>query len=315
MLMYVADLINDFLEHIEIERGRSLKTVENYGLYLARFLEIGSEFLPEGAEMRPSDITPELLRKYRLKLNRVSSGAEQQRLAVITQSYHLIALRGFLKYLARRGIKSMDPSLIDLPKATRKQVTFLYYNEVQAILEEIPLDTENGLRDRAIVELLFSGGLRVSELVNLNRDMVNLDRREFMVRGKGSKDRPIFISKAAAERVRDYLDARTDSLPALFLNNSRNQQIPTTSGDYRRISARSIQRIIDKYAKLAGITKHVTPHTLRHSFATDLLMNGADIRSVQALLGHSNIATTQIYTHVTDPHLRDVHEKFHSETN
>ena len=187
MLMYVADLINDFLEHIEIERGRSLKTVENYGLYLARFLEIGSEFLPEGAEMKPSDITPELLRKYRLRLNRVSSGSDQQRLSVITQSYHLIALRGFLKYLARRGIKSMDPSLIDLPKATRKQVTFLYYNEVQAMLEEIPLDTENGLRDRAIVELLFSGGLRVSELVNLNRDMVNLDRREGALEQKENK--------------------------------------------------------------------------------------------------------------------------------
>jgi len=170
------------------------------------------------------------------------------------------------------------------------------------------------LRDRAIIELLYSGGLRVSELVGLNRDSINLERREFMVRGKGSKDRPIFISRAAADRVQDYLDARTDSLPALFLNNSRNLQTVDTSGNYRRMTVRSVERIVEKYARLAGITKHVSPHTLRHSFATDLLMNGADIRSVQSMLGHADISTTQIYTHVTDAHLREIHEKFHSET-
>ena len=183
------------------------------------------------------------------------------------------------------------------------------------MLNEIDLGTETGLRDRAIIELLYSGGLRVSELISLNRDSVNLDRREFMVRGKGNKDRPIFIDESAAERVRDYLDARTDALPALFLNNSRNTSTVTTSGDYRRLTPRSVDRIVKKYARLAGITKHVSPHTLRHSFATDLLMNGADIRSVQALLGHADISTTQIYTHVTDPHLREIHDKFHSETN
>ncbi|MBQ2637645.1 tyrosine-type recombinase/integrase, partial [Candidatus Saccharibacteria bacterium] len=172
---------------------------------------------------------------------------------------------------------------------------------------------ESNLRDKAIIELLFSGGLRVSELINLNRDSINLERREFIVRGKGSKDRPIFISKVAAERVRDYLSTRHDSLPALFLNNSKHLQAVDNSGNYRRLTARSVQRIIEKRAKAAGITKHVTPHTLRHSFATDLLMNGADIRSVQAMLGHSNISTTQIYTHVTDFHLKEVHEKFHSE--
>ncbi|MBR0403579.1 tyrosine-type recombinase/integrase [Candidatus Saccharibacteria bacterium] len=312
--MYVSDLINDFLEYVEIERGRSRHTIDNYGLYLARFLELTAEDLPEGAELKPKDITPELLRRYRLRLNRYKN-ENNIGLSALTQAYHLIALRGFLRYLARRGIDSLDPSLVDLPKATKKQVTFLHFDEIERLLDSIPLDTESGLRDRAIIELLFSGGLRVSELCSLNRDQINLERREFVVRGKGSKDRPIFISASAAERVKDYLDARRDQLPALFLNNSKNLQAATTSGDYRRLTPRSIERIVEKYTRAAGITKHVTPHTLRHSFATDLLMNGADIRAVQSLLGHSNIATTQIYTHVTDQHLREVHSKFHSETN
>ena len=182
------------------------------------------------------------------------------------------------------------------------------------MIEQIPTDTESGLRDRAIVELLFSSGLRVSELVNLNRDHINLKRREFMVRGKGQKDRPVFISKGAAEHVSTYLESRTDSLPALFLSYSKRTATPSTSGDYRRLSARSIQRMVSQYARLAGITKHVSPHTMRHSFATDLLMNGADLRSVQSMLGHSNISTTQVYTHVTDQHLKDIHERFHSDT-
>lgn len=309
--MYVSDLIEDFLEHLEIEKGRSTRTVENYRLYLNRFYEITSEITKK--ELKPKDIDLELLRKYRLRLNRTKF--DGQNLSVITQSYHLIALRGFLAYLSRRGIETLNPTLVDVPKVTRKQVTFLHYDEVQKMLNQIPLDDENGLRDRAIIELLYSGGLRVSELTNLNRDSINLSRREFMVRGKGGKDRPIFISQAAADRVKDYLDVRTDSLPALFLNNSRRTNDLDTSGNFRRITPRSIERIVEKYARAAGITKHVTPHTLRHSFATDLLMNGADLRSVQALLGHSNISTTQIYTHVTDPHLREVHEKFHSETD
>ena len=310
--MYVSDLIPEFLESLEIEKGRSLNTTRNYELYLNRFYELCSEDMTD--ELKPSDITPELLRKFRLKLNRFEDNQNNERLSILTQSYHLIALRGFLKYLSKRGIKSLDPTLVDLPRATKKQVTFLHFDEVERLLNEIPEDTETGLRDRAIIELLFSGGLRVSELCNLNRDSINLERREFVVRGKGKKDRPIFIDQSTADCVRDYLDMRTDSLPALFLNNSQNQQTPTTSGDYRRLTPRSIERIVQKYARLAGITKKVTPHTLRHSFATDLLMNGADIRSVQSLLGHANISTTQIYTHVTDPHLREVHERFHSET-
>lgn len=311
--MYVSELINDFLEHLEIESGRSKKTIDNYRLYLERFLIIAQEILNKD-EVRADDITRELLRKYRLKLNRYGSDNGSDDLKTITQAYHLIALRGFLKYLARREIKSLDPSLVDLPHVIRKQVTFLHFDEVEDMLEQIDLSTESGLRDRAIIELLYSGGLRVSELVGLNRDSINLERREFMVRGKGSKDRPIFISEACADRVADYLTARTDSLPALFLNNSKNLQVVDQSGNYRRITPRSVERIVEKYARLAGITKHVSPHTLRHSFATDLLMNGADLRSVQSMLGHADISTTQIYTHVTDAHLKEIHDKFHSET-
>ena len=303
--MYISDLIEDFLEHLEIESGRSKKTIDNYRLYLERFLELSQEILNKD-DIKPTDVTRELLRKYRLKLNRYGSENGGDDLKTITQTYHLIALRGFLKYLTRREIKSLDSSLVELPHVIRKQVTFLHYDEVEDMLNQI--------RDRAIIELLYSGGLRVSELVGLDRGSINLERREFMVRGKGSKDRPIFISQSAADRVQDYLDARTDSLPALFLNNSRNTQTVDTSGNYRRITARSVERIVEKYARLAGITKHVSPHTLRHSFATDLLMNGADLRSVQSMLGHADISTTQIYTHVTDAHLKEIHEKFHSET-
>lgn len=309
--MEMLELINDFLEALEIERGRSKKTIENYRYYLEHFYELTSDFVSD--DYKPSEITPELLRKYRLRLNRYKN-ERGETLSILTQSYHLIALRGFLKYLARREIKSLDHSLIDLPKTSRKQVTFLHFNEIENLLNEIPDDTETGLRDRAIIELLFSGGLRVSEIISLNRDSINLEKREFVVRGKGSKDRPIFVSNSATEAIKNYLCARHDSLPALFLNNSRHLQSVDTSGNYRRLTVRSVERIIEKYAKKAGITKHVTPHTLRHSFATDLLMNGADLRSVQALLGHSNISTTQIYTHVTDAHLKDIHARFHSET-
>lgn len=311
--MLVHELIGDFTEHLEIEKGRSIKTAENYERYLLRFLDLAGDISGKGYDLKPQDIDQELLRKFRLRLNR-EEDAHGQNLEAITQAYHLIALRGFLKYLTQRNIPTLDPTLIELPHVVRKQVTFLHFDEVEALLNEIDLSTETGLRDRAIIELLFSGGLRVSELVALNRDSINLERREFMVRGKGRKDRPVFISEAAADRVRDYLAERSDSLVPLFLNNSRNLQTVDTSGNYRRLTARSVERIVQKYAKLAGITKHVSPHTLRHSFATDLLMNGADIRSVQTMLGHADISTTQIYTHVTDPHLKEVHEKFHTDT-
>lgn len=311
--MYVADLIQDFLEHLEVEAGRSAKTVENYRLYLERFLAIAEDIC--GRELKPKMITKELMRKYRLRLNRYTSPKDGEKLTILTQSYYLIALRGFLKYLAKREIETLNPSLIELPHVVRKQVTFLHFDEVEEMLSTIDDSTESGLRDRAIIELLYSGGLRVSELIGLDRDAINLERREFMVRGKGGKDRPIFISESAASRVRDYLAVRQDTLPALFLNNSRHQNEPDNSGNFRRLTPRSVARIVEKYARLAGITKHVTPHTLRHSFATDLLMNGADLRSVQSLLGHADVSTTQIYTHVTDPHLKEIHERFHSETS
>jgi tyrosine recombinase xerC len=306
--MFVSEALTDFLEHLEIEGGRSQNTIRNYSLYLERFIEFAGD-------IEVVKITSEMIRRYRLWLNRYKNDNDGKALSILTQSYHLIALRGFLTYLSRRDIPSLSADKIILPKTVRKQVTFLQYDEVVNLIDNIPLDNEQGLRDRAIIELLFSSGLRVSELVNLNRDHINLKRREFMVRGKGQKDRPVFVSQHAAEQVENYLQARQDSLPALFLNYSRRSTKPTTSGDYRRLSARSIQRMISHYARLAGITKHVSPHTMRHSFATDLLMNGADLRSVQSLLGHSSISTTQVYTHVTDQHLKDIHERFHSDTS
>lgn len=303
--MYASELLLDYIEHLEVEGGRSAKTAENYRLYLERFIEFSGDIVVD-------KITSEQIRKYRLWLNRYKNYNDDE-LATITQSYHLIALRGFLGYLSKRDIPSLSPEKIELPKVNRKQVTFLHFDEIERLLSEIKTDDEVGLRDRAIVELLFSSGLRVSELVNLNRDHINTKRREFMVRGKGQKDRPIFISEHSALQVEEYLATRQDSLVPLFISYSHNSSIDT-SGDYRRLTARSVQRLLSKYAKLAGITKHVSPHTMRHSFATDLLMNGADIRSVQSMLGHSSITTTQVYTHVTDEHLREVYEKYHSDS-
>lgn len=308
---YIADLIMDFIEYIEIEKGRSIRTAENYHLYMDRLVEFAGD-------IPVSQITDELVRKYRLWLNRYID-AQGRELSIITQSYHLIALRSFLKYCGQRDIDTLDADRINLPKVAKKQVSFLLAEEVARMMDAVDLDDPNGLRDKAILELLFSGGMRVSELCSLNREQVNLDRREFTIRGKGNKDRPIFISKAAAAAVGDYLNSRNDNLKPLFLNNSRNihKDLDNSDGvdasESRRLTPRSIQRIVTKYTRLAGITKHVTPHTLRHSFATDLLMNGADLRSVQSMLGHSNIATTQIYTHVTDPHLKEVHEQFQSD--
>ena len=301
--MFISELINDYIEHLEVEGGRSSKTAENYRLYLERLIEFSGD-------IEISKLSSELVRKYRLWLNRYTNDQGDE-LATITQGYHLIALRGLLTYLTKRDIECLAPEKIELPKITRKQVTFLTHDEVVNMREVIPDDdSEVHMRDRAIIELLFSSGLRVSELVNLNRDHVNLKRREFMVRGKGQKDRPVFISPEAAEWLAKYLDTRTDRAIPLFIRYS-GFKTGDDKGESFRLTPRSVQRIVQQYAKYAGITKHVSPHTLRHSFATDLLMNGADLRSVQSMLGHSNIATTQVYTHVTDKHLHEVHTKFH----
>ena len=293
----------DFLEHLEIEQNRSQKTIANYDHYLTRLVDFAGD-------INVSDIDTELIRKWRLWLNRLGTNVSDE-LQKSTQNYHLIALRSFLKYCARRNIPSLTADKIELARTVRKQVTWLTPEELSILFAQTDTSKLGGLRDRAILELLFSSGLRVSELVGLDRDHINLKRREFTVRGKGQKDRPIFISEAAAEALQNYLTARQDTTRPLFVRYSGNKKVDL-SGNYHRLTARSVQRMVARYAVLAGITKHVSPHTLRHSFATDLLMNGADLRSVQALLGHSNIGTTQIYTHVTDPHLKAIHKKFHA---
>ena len=297
--MYLSELIVDFVEDIEVGRGRSQKTAENYHLYLERLIEFAGD-------IKADKITADLVRKWRLWLNRYEN-FNGQKLESKTQNYHLIALRSFLKYLAKRDIKSLSPEKIELSKSVRKQLSFLTSEEVERLFEAVSSDETTALRDRAILELLFSGGLRVSELCNLDRDHINLKRREFMVRGKGQKDRPIFISPEASEALEQYLKTRSDKEKPLFISYSAKNK-----SDIGRLTPRSIQRLVNKYAKIAGITKHVSPHTLRHSFATDLLMNGADLRSVQAMLGHSDISTTQVYTHVTDQHLKEVHKKYHN---
>ena len=301
-LMQFAKAKTDFLEYLEIEQNRSQKTIANYDHYLTRLIDFAGD-------IKIADINPELIRKWRLWLNRLGTNTSDE-LQKTTQNYHLIALRSFLKFCTKRDIPCLAADKIELARVARKQVTFLSQDEVARLFAQPDTATLPGLRDRAILELLFSSGLRVSELVGLDKDHINLKRREFTVRGKGQKDRPIFISQESAEWIQKYIDARDDSVRPLFIRYSGNKKVDL-SGNYHRLTTRSVQRMVARYALLAGITKHVSPHTLRHSFATDLLMNGADLRSVQALLGHSNISTTQIYTHVTDPHLKNVHQKFH----
>ena len=300
--MQVSKLKTDFLEYLEIEQNRSQKTIENYDHYLTRLVDFAGD-------IKVDQIDPEMIRKWRLWLNRLGTNTSDE-LQKTTQNYHLIALRSFLKFCAKRGIDTLPADKIELARTKRVQVTFLNEEEMERLLAQPDTSQESGLRDRAILELLFSSGLRVSELVALNKDHINLKRLEFMVRGKGQKDRPIFISEEAAEWIQKYLDKRIDNSTPLFIRVGGSKEI-SRSGNHKRLTARSVQRMVSNYARLAGITKHVSPHTLRHSFATDLLMNGADLRSVQAMLGHSNIATTQIYTHVTDPHLKKVHTQFH----
>lgn len=288
--------MREFLEDLEIEKGRSLKTVENYDRYLRRFREFSKV-------VSPSEITDDVIRNYRLWLNR--SGSIKRR----TQNYYLIALRSFLKYLARRDVASLSPDRIELAKVPERSLDLISMTELSRLLEAPDGQDLKSLRDKALLEMLFSTGLRVSELCSLLRD-IEIEKDEISVRGKGEKVRVVFVSENARKAVKAYLKIRKDMSDALFVSYPRTAM----SGDNaipQRITSRSVERIVKFYAVKAGISKKVTPHVVRHSFATDLLENGADLRSVQALLGHANIGTTQIYTHVTDKHLRDIHKKFH----
>jgi site-specific recombinase XerD len=308
--------INNYLAYLEVERGRSKKTVENYCHYLKRF--------SNWAKIdKPQQIDSELVSQYRLYLNRLEGGGKS--LKKITQNYHIIALRNFLKYLAKRDIKTLAAEKIELAKQAPREVEFLEGDELERLLKSPDGDSLRALRDRAMLEILFSTGLRVSEACKLNRDSFNLDKGEFSVRGKGEKIRVVFLSETAKLALKTYLIKRKDIDPALFVRILKGKSgggvvdsIRVQTGKAQkvrlaqmRLTPRSVQRIIKKYAIKAGITRRVTPHTLRHSFATDLLISGADIRSVQVMLGHSSITTTQIYTHITDKQLKEVHKSFH----
>lgn len=303
----IHELQRQFLEHLEIEKGRSPKTIDNYGRYLTRFVEYGKV-------QTPSDITEQLVREYRLWLHR-QPGTKSSRgtdpMKRRTQNYYLIALRAFLKFLRKRGIESMSPERIELAKVSERSLDLITSNELNRLLGAPDIKTERGLRDKAILELLFSTGLRVSELCNLSQDDIDMSREEFSVRGKGDKVRVVFLSDAAKDAIRVYVKARKDMDDALFVQYGKN--VKSVKGSKTlRLTPRSVERLVKQHAVKAGITRKVTPHVVRHSFATDLLQNGADLRSVQALLGHANIATTQVYTHVTDKHLHEVHKRFHT---
>jgi len=303
MASQIETLKKEFLEYLEIEKGRSLKTVENYDRYLNRFFSF--------AEVNfPSEITDDLMRRYRLWLNRrtVERPTGLESIKKKTQNYHLIALRSFLKYLGVRDIESLSPDKIELAKTGDRNLDLISAEELGRLLEASQGNDLKNLRDKAILELLFSTGLRVSELCALSR-YIDLKKDELSVRGKGDKVRLVFLSERAKDAVKKYVDKRTDIDDALFVQAGRSA--PKDKNVSLRLTPRSIERIIKHHAISAGIDKKVTPHIIRHSFATDLLENGADIRSVQVLLGHANIATTQIYTHVTDKRLRGIHKTFH----
>ncbi len=304
----LKDLKTEFLQYVEIERGRSLNTVRNYDQYLTRFLEYTKI-------KDPKDITDSLVRDFRIWLNRQEAkrekGVSASTLKKRTQNYYLIALRAFLKYLARQGISSLAPDRIELAKVPERSLDLITIEELQRLLNAPDTSTLRGMRDKALLELLFSTGLRVSELCSLPRD-INLKLDEVSVRGKGEKVRVVFLSDDAKTAVKKYLDARDDMDDALFVQILEGKRKENTKKDSLRLTSRSVERLIKHYAIKSGISKKVTPHVIRHSFATDLLRNGADLRSVQVLLGHANINTTQIYTHITDTELKNIHKKFHN---
>jgi site-specific recombinase XerD len=342
IIMNLLTTINEFLEYLEIERNVSKLTIRNYRHYLERLLgflattdlavspaesekrskksSVTSQITnfslngvaPEQIQrVQLSQITAESLRQFRLFLSRYTDdhGLTLKR---ATQNYHLIAVRSFLKYLMKRDKPVISPEKIDLPKAESRSIKFLEREQVERLLSMPEISAAEGLRDKAILEVLFSTGLRVSELTGLNRDQINFERREFGVIGKGRRARVVFLSPKAADWLQRYLDTRTDSHPPLFIRYSGKTPDPTDKlGETYRLTPRSVQRLVEKYVRKARLPVKITPHGLRHSFATDLLAGGADLRAIQEMLGHKNVSTTQIYTHITNPQLRNIHETFH----
>lgn len=302
--MTLSTLLTDFLEYLELDKNASEKTIRNYHRYLTRFIEFSGDIEPE-------KITFELVRKFRLHLSRYTDPVTGQGLKRKTQNYFIIALRSFLRYLIKRDIETLAPEKLELGEQEASPIKFLEQDKLDQLLQSPDVTSRDGLRDKAILEMLFSTGLRVSELTSLNRNQINLSKNEFSVVGKGRKERIVFISDEAHQWVNRYLRDRNDEFKPLFIRY-QGRIDPSDDGENMRLTPRSIERIVEKYVKMVGLSIKATPHTLRHSFATDLLQNGADIRSVQEMLGHSNISTTQIYTHVTNRQLKEVHKAFHS---
>lgn len=303
----LPELINQFFEYLEIEKNCSKLTIRDYRHYLEVFTEWFSSTLPHKTI---GDLDLAIVRRYRVYLSNCADG-KGKNLKKVTQNYYVIALRSFLRFLIKNDIKTLEPSKIDLPKTESRSLKFLEREQIEQLVIMPDTSTEVGARDRTVMELLFSTGLRVSELVKLNHEQINLERREFGVIGKGGRARIVFVSDRAAEWIGQYMSFRKDGFKPLFIRYS-GKVIEDDAGEKMRLTARSIERIVKKYVRLARLPVDATVHTLRHSFATDLLINGADLRSVQEMLGHKNIATTQIYTHITNKQLRDVHKAFHS---
>jgi site-specific recombinase XerD len=305
--MDLAREIEEFLEYLEIERNCSLLTIRDYRHYLEKFLDWSNDNYPIHG---PKDVNLDCIRKYRLFLSRYSDG-KGLTLKKVTQNYYVIALRAFLRYLVKKDLPVLAPEKIELPKTESRSLKFLDRDQLDRLLNSPEISTPQGLRDKALLEMLFSTGLRVSELVKLNRDQINLERREFGVIGKGQRQRVVFLSDRAVEWLERYLASRQDAYKPLFIRYAGNHD-GSSGGEKMRLTCRSVERIVKKYVKKAKIPIDASCHTIRHSYATDLLINGADLRSVQKLLGHKNIAATQIYTHVTNQQLREVHKAFHS---
>lgn len=308
VIMQLNDAVERFLEYLEIERNSSKLTIRNYRHYLTRFMNFALKLSPPLTDSEK--ISSETIRSYRLFLSRITD-SKNLTLKRITQNYHLIALRALLRYLIKRDSPTLNPEKVDLGKAESRSLKFLDIEQVTRLLNMPAISTPQGMRDKAILELLFSTGLRVSELTKLNRDSVNLERKEFGVIGKGGRTRVVFISEGAADWLGRYIKERKDTFVPLFIRYAGKKADPINNGEEFRLTPRSVQRICEKYVKKARLPIKITPHGLRHSFATDLLANGADLRAIQEMLGHKNISTTQIYTHVTNPQLKEIHRKFH----